>query len=287
VGGVVGWVALVALCVAAVGVVVMRRSPDTDLGSLAAWAGIAVFALFATLRASFGRHTFLSLFGEQNRCNSLPSLVWLATAAISVLACRSLFERRLDPGDTRQQAARRLVVRAPYVGVVAPVLVLALTAGGSHMEEMLDLTSGQELAEVAFHLGLVDGPRYLQAQQETPAITERMMRIGHYPFVRSWDLDCGLLPLCWPPSRAPGSGCRSTSWSHPASSLARLRSRWRRRGRVRRCRPGALFVAVARWIGIVTALVASVLLVTEPWFVALGAVLHTDRSWRCSGPSGS
>jgi hypothetical protein len=49
---------------------------------------------------------------------------------------------------------------------------------------------------------------------------------------------------------------------------------------------GALFVAVARWIGIVPALVASALLATEPWVVALGAVLHTDALMALFGTIG-
>jgi hypothetical protein len=40
---------------------------------------------------------------------------------------------------------------------------------------------------------------------------------------------------------------------------------------------GCLFVAITRWVGMLPALVATVLIATEPWFVALGSVLHTDE----------
>jgi hypothetical protein len=215
--GVIGGAALIALCAATVAVLFMRRAPDPDLGTLAAWAGVAAFGFFATLQASFGRHTILLLFGEQNRYNSLPSLVWLAIAAISVLAGRALVERRGDLGDAPQKGVRRLVGRAPHVVLVAPVLVLALTAGGDHMEKMLDQTSSQELAEVAFHLDLVDGTRYFQRHEETPAITERMMRTGHYPFVPTWDLDCGLLgrTLATPGHRPEQAATGELIWADP------------------------------------------------------------------------
>lgn len=40
---------------------------------------------------------------------------------------------------------------------------------------------------------------------------------------------------------------------------------------------GLLFVVVARWAGPVPAFVAAIVLATEPWIVAHGAVLHTDE----------
>ena len=40
---------------------------------------------------------------------------------------------------------------------------------------------------------------------------------------------------------------------------------------------GALFVVVARWVGLVAGLTAAILVGLGPWFVALGTVLHTDE----------
>lgn len=40
---------------------------------------------------------------------------------------------------------------------------------------------------------------------------------------------------------------------------------------------GSLFLVTARWAGLVPGLLAGALVATEPWFVGLGAVLHTDE----------
>ena len=40
---------------------------------------------------------------------------------------------------------------------------------------------------------------------------------------------------------------------------------------------GVLFVAVARWVGVLAAFFGAVLVATEPWIVSLGSLLHTDE----------
>lgn len=49
---------------------------------------------------------------------------------------------------------------------------------------------------------------------------------------------------------------------------------------------GWLFLAVARWAGLVPALLASLLIATDPWWAALGAVLHTDEMTALFGTIG-
>ncbi len=49
---------------------------------------------------------------------------------------------------------------------------------------------------------------------------------------------------------------------------------------------GGLFLAVARWVGLVSALITGGLVATEPWFVGLGAVLHSDEMTALLGTIG-
>ena len=55
---------------------------------------------------------------------------------------------------------------------------------------MQERVSEQELREIALHLDIADGTRYL-AGYET-SVTDLLVGIGHQPFVDGWDLDCGL-----------------------------------------------------------------------------------------------
>ena len=58
---------------------------------------------------------------------------------------------------------------------------------------MHNLNTTQEVREIALHLGLTDNTTFLLAGYGKTHVTDLLIATGHYPFVDSWDLDCGLL----------------------------------------------------------------------------------------------
>ena len=172
----VGYLLLLGIPALVIWFAVVARSD-----AAAAWVGIAVFGLLATLSLAVGR-SFVGA-GGQNRYASLPALAWIGFAGLVVLAVR----REGRPGGGGPSALGRW---APLASCVV-IAVLATTSGAPHVEKMRSQVGDQELRELALHLDIADGTPYLAGYNTS--VTELLVGIDHQPFVDGWDLDCGLI----------------------------------------------------------------------------------------------
>jgi hypothetical protein len=154
--------------------------------STAMWVGIAVFGLGATASLAFGRYTLITAFGNSNRYTSVPTVALIGLAGLLMSAIREYGERGGEPHRARARATGAIALTA-----LAGVAVVATVTGGAHLADMRHKVSEQELREIALHLDLADGTRYLAGYETT--VTDLLEAIGHQPFVDGWDLDCGLL----------------------------------------------------------------------------------------------
>ncbi len=186
-GEVVGYVALVGVPILAV-----RLGLASRTAGVAAWVGVATFGWLATLEVAIVRNAWLSVISGQSRYSSLAALTWLGLAALLCCAARRASHRLAAHGRTRPAAV--LTAPAMCAAVAVPLLAGALAAGRRVPDQMAATRPDQELAEVALRLEITDGTRYLIGPFDEPtSLTGVMRATSHYPFVESWDLDCGLL----------------------------------------------------------------------------------------------
>ena len=190
--GLDGDVAVLAGAIGLVAGVVLaaRVATSAQRSAAAGWVGIAAFGVLATLEIAYARNDSVAL-GDKNRYSSLPALTWIGLAGLLVFVL----------GDRRRHGdgSRRLISQANAslvsIVVILPLFIGAITAGEDIAERMLDQNTEQELREVALRFGLADGSTFLLGGFSTVPtdITETARATDHYPFVDSWNLDCGLL----------------------------------------------------------------------------------------------
>jgi hypothetical protein len=186
-GEAVGYVVLVGVPVVAIHLGLASRA-----AGVAGWVGIAMFGWLASLEIGIVRYEWLSIFGDQSRYTSLPALTWLGLAALLCYAVPRAGHRLAAHGWTRPAAA----LTGPWVWVVTtvPLLVGALLAGRALPNQFATERPDQELREVALRMEITDGTWYLIGPFGEPTTLTGVMRAtSHYPFVESWDMDCGLL----------------------------------------------------------------------------------------------
>jgi hypothetical protein len=187
VGQVVGYVVLVGVPVIAIHLAIASRA-----AGVAGWVGVATFGWLGSIQIGTLRYDWLSIFGDQSRYTSLPALTWLGLVALVCYAAPHASHLLRARGWARPAAALTGPTICAVIGV--PVLAGALAAGRTVADEIAATRPGQQLAEVALRLDMTDRTRYLTGPVGEPTtVTELMRATGHYPFVESWDLDCGLL----------------------------------------------------------------------------------------------
>ena len=187
VGQAVGYVVLVGVPVIAIHLAIASRA-----AGVAGWVGVATFGWLGSVQIGTLRYDWLSIFGDQSRYTSLPALTWLGLVALLCYAAPHAGHLLRAHGWTRPAAALTGPAMCAVIGV--PVLAGALAAGRTVADEIAATRPGQQLAEVALRLEMTDRTRYLTGPVGEPTtVTELMRATGHYPFVESWDLDCGLL----------------------------------------------------------------------------------------------
>ena len=190
-----GYVVLVVLA-GLIGWFAARSSSANE----AAWVGIATFGLLATTSLAFGRYTLVAA-GAQHRYTSVPAVALIGLAGLLALAAREV--------RTRSMPTRALTAAISGIPLAfcAVVVVLASTAGRQHVQTMRDGVPAQELREIALRLDLADGTTYVAGFPEWAALAtnfgDRLINLGHHPFVDGWDLDCGLIDEGTLPSPSP------------------------------------------------------------------------------------
>jgi hypothetical protein len=185
-GEAVGYLVLVGVPVVAIHLGLASRA-----AGVAGWVGVATFGWLATLEIATVRHQWLSIVSDQSRYSSLPALTWLGLAALVCYAARRA-GHRLAAHQWTRPAALNAPALCAVIGV--PLLIGALVAGRRFPDEMAATKPDQELVEVALRLEMTDGTWYLTGPLGEPtSLTALMRATSHYPFVESWDLDCGLL----------------------------------------------------------------------------------------------
>jgi hypothetical protein len=178
-----GFLALVAVPAL---VVVALASPQRR--DAAGWAGVATYGYLASIVIAVGRYDVIETFGVEHRYYSLAALAWFGLFVLLIIDIDAVVAARRNAAEIRW-----LPVVVTSILTLA-LLVPALAGGGSQEAEMRDnWKTRQQLAEVAFRMGLMDGSSYLTVVRRTEAITPLMTAVDHYPFVDDWDLDCGLL----------------------------------------------------------------------------------------------
>jgi hypothetical protein len=199
---IVGYVALVGVPVLAVWLGLASRT-----AGLAAWVGVATFGWLATLEIVIVRNAWIAGFGGEGRYSSLPALTWLGLAVLLCYAARHAGQHLAVHKWTRPAAL--LTSPAMCAVIVVPLLAGALAAGRRFPDQMAATRPDQELKEIALRLEITDGTSYLLDPFEVPTkLTGLMRATRHYPFVESWDLDCGLLG-----ERIDGAGAADPSGS--------------------------------------------------------------------------
>jgi hypothetical protein len=201
-GEVVGYGALIGVPVLAV-----RLGLASEAAGVAALVGMAMFGWLATLEVAIVRNAWLSIISGQSRYSSLPALTWLGLAALLCCTASGAGRRLAARGWTRPAA----LLRAPAMCAVfaIPLLAGALAAGHRFRDGMAATRPDQELAEIALRLEITDGTRYLIGPFDEPTMLTGVMKsTRHYPFVESWDMDCGLLG-----ERIDGAGAARSSGS--------------------------------------------------------------------------
>jgi hypothetical protein len=186
-GAAVGYVVLIGTPVVAIHLGLTSRA-----AGVAGWVGVAMFGWLASLEIGIVRYQWLSIFGDQSRYTSLPALTWLGLAALLCYAVPRAGHRLVAHGWTRPAAA----LTGPWVCVVTavPLLVGALLAGRALPNQLATERPDHELREVALRMEITDGTWYLIGPFGEPTTLTGVMRAtSHYPFVESWDMDCGLL----------------------------------------------------------------------------------------------
>lgn len=176
-----GWIGLAAAVLA--GVVVVR-SIRTDSPRAAPWLGVLALGWGSALLIGYSRAGFAALFPNHlahSRYSSIAALAWLATLALAV---QFLGDRPLLPA----------VVCTLAVGI-------ALSGTGVVRATQDTYLSQQELANAQL-IGVADGGTpWIGLGLPMPPLDERLRPMGHYPFDRAYDGDCGLLGTQIPTSR--------------------------------------------------------------------------------------
>jgi hypothetical protein len=186
-GQAVGYLVLVGVPALAIHLALASRA-----AGVAGWVGVAMFGWLASLQIGTLRYDWLTIFGDQSRYTSLPALTWLGFVALLCYTAHDAGHRLRARGWTRPAAARTTPAICAVIGV--PVLAGALAAGRTVADVIAATRPGQQLAEIALRLEITDQTSYLSGPMGEPTTVTGLMRAtGHYPFVESWDLDCGLL----------------------------------------------------------------------------------------------
>jgi hypothetical protein len=180
----VGTVAVVGVPVLAIALGVTRRG----VAGVAGWIGVALFGWLAIFELAYGR---LTLFGEQTRYTSLAALTWIGFVVLVVYAFHavaSVAARRSAPVASAFRSQWLVLVLA------VPLAIGALTAGRADRDALLALNRTQVLREIALRLDLTDNTLYLVGPLSEPTHVQAILRgTGSFPFVDSWDRDCGLI----------------------------------------------------------------------------------------------
>ena len=185
-GEAIGYVALIGVPALVIGLGVFSRA-----AGVSGWIGVATFGWLATLELFYGRSAAV---GDQNRYSSLAALTWLGFAALMLFAIREVGNRLAARHQARTRCPRST---SPWVAlaVVVPLFLAAVGAGRDHASAM---PPPQYDAGVAGDRTAPRTDRQLEIpvrriRRRRPSITDLLIETGHYPFVDSWDLDCGLL----------------------------------------------------------------------------------------------
>jgi hypothetical protein len=186
-GDLIGYLVLIGVPVLALYLVRSR------VGGVSAWVGLATFGWLALIEISAGRLDIVAI-NAKNRYTSLAAIVWIGFAGLLILALHDIGPRltkRTATGTT--PSLTRLTSAGIAVVVAVPLLFGALTAGRVDEQQMLDLNSSQERAEIAWRFGLADNTLFMLGLFGSRTNIESLLRsTGHYPFISSWNLDCGL-----------------------------------------------------------------------------------------------
>jgi len=198
-GEAAGWIALVGTPLCAIWLALVIR-PQEDAG----WIALAVYGWGALMVITQGRAIFMAAFSYQSRYYSLAAMTWLGFVVMVVLTMHTFSGFRSARADQGAKSTSEVATeKSGAVQVfVSTILVLLLTLGalisGQSEVEKRDLRFvDQRLKEIALQLNVVDGSvGYLEGfTNNTKAFdsTRRLQKLGHYPFVEDWNLDCGFL----------------------------------------------------------------------------------------------
>ena len=187
-GELIGYIALIGVPVLAIYFFGFSRVPGTS-----AWVGLATYGWLAMMEISAGRIVLVKV-GTPDRYTSLPAITWIGFASLLVLARRDVARRLTESREKASASPLRRFTNAWVVLVIAvPLMLGGWTAGQGFADRFIAQNPEQERIEIALRFGLSNNTRLLLGIFGSSAnITDLLRDTGHYPFVGSWDLDCGL-----------------------------------------------------------------------------------------------